>query len=229
MRQINDFLIDTKFIDSRIKTAANRSIHLPCVVLSYDGNFVSVKLIAKQEGITKLENIPVIHSPNSYVAIEKDQHGILINLGQSTAGFFNDGSVRGDFYDIPEYVFVPCIVKSKANKIDKESSGLYCAGQTTTVELNKKAGLKLKTDQKLDIDIQKDISVKSQTKIDLTAQSGLTLKSNTPIDLNGSKLGQVLTKLATDLQTLQAAAAPVGVSWSPTSLTDLMSIASKIQ
>lgn len=229
MRQINDFLIDTKFIDSRIKTASNRSIHLPCVVLSYDGNFVSVKLIAKQEGIAKLENIPVIHNPNSYTAIEKDQHGILINLGQSTAGFFEDGSVRGDFYDIPEYVFIPCIVKSKANKIDKESSGLYCAGQTTAVELNKKEGLKLKTDQKLDIDTQKDVSVKSQTKIDLEAQSGLTLKSNTPIDLNSSKLGQVLTKLAADLQTLQAAAAPVGVSWSPTSLTDLMNIAAKIQ
>ena len=57
------FLIDTKFIDSRIKTATNKSVHLPCVVLSYDGNFVNVKLIAKQEGIAKLENIPVIHSP----------------------------------------------------------------------------------------------------------------------------------------------------------------------
>ena len=229
MRQINDFLNDTKFIDSRIKTATNKSIHLLCVVLSYDGNFVSVKLIAKQEGIAKLENIPVIHSPNSYVAIEKDQHGILINLGQSTAGFFEDGSVRGDFYDIPEYVFVPCIVKSKAVKIDKESSALTCAGQTTAVELNKKEGLSLKTDQKLTADIQKDISIKSQTKIDLEANTGLTLKSSTPVDLNSSKLGATLTKLATDLQTLQAAAAPVGVSWSPTSLTDLMNIAAKIQ
>ena len=213
MRNLNNYFFSSIDINNKIKALRRRTNSIIGKVVSNDGNFVNVELLKAQEGIKTIDNIPIIHSLNNYTAIEKGTYGILLNLQQSTAGFFRDEKIHGDFLDIPEYVFMPVIAKSKAGSIKAENSYLSNANNQSSIMLDNQEGIKINSNQ--DINIQSNQSTK--------------ITSTTALNLNNSNLGNTLSKLAQDLTTLQTALASKGIAWNPVSLSDLLSIISKIQ
>ena len=213
MRNLNNYFFSSLDINNRIKTLRRRTNSIIGKVVSNNGNFVNIELLKAQEGIKTIDNVPIIHSLNNYTAIEKGTYGILLNLQQSTAGFFRDEKVHGDFLDVPEYVFLPVIAKSKANNIKAENTYLSNANNQSSIMLDNQEGIKINSNQ--------DINIQSNQNTEIT--------SSMPLNLNNANIGKTLNELAQDLTTLQTALASKGIVWNATSLNGLLSIITKIK
>lgn len=221
MRNLNNFYFSTQFIQKQIENKRKRSNSIIAKVLKSDGNFVSVALLKSQYGINKIENVPIVHSLNNYTAIEQGSYGILLNLMQSSGGFFVNEQVSGDFLDIPEYVFLPILAKNRASAINSKNSYFANSEGQSSIMLDSQEGITIKTNQKANIQAEQNINIKSNQQVSINATM--------PLNLNDSNLGNTLTKLAADLTTLQAAVATKGITWNPTCLSDLIAIIQKIK
>lgn len=166
-------------------------------VSATEGNFVDCELTTGEDTLTPFTKVPVIQSPYVSPIVKAGDFGLLLNVAISLDGVLADKvenlKLQGQNY----FVFLPLVkdadYKGSANVLTISSEDLK-----SKIELS---------NEKLNVEVEKDVAIASKEKFELSSQSVKIEASGTdPLAISNSVggLGDVITQIFTCLDALAA-------------------------